>query len=106
MTNLLCLTVGLIPLILGYHYIFKPRKMARVQTRFRKRIEKLEKRLIKAHRVTGLSYVLVGTVLLLTFFHPAWIYNGFLITRLALGFFFPNFFAPLSNVQPVATQWI
>ncbi len=107
MINLICLLVGVGALIVGFGYIRKPRKMARVQAKVRKKIEKLEKKMIKSHRITGLSYVLAGTVFLLTVFHPVWIFNLFVVARLISGFLFPSFFVPASTVQVIVpTLWI
>ena len=92
MINTLFLTWGLIPILTGLGLIFRPRTVSRLQTQFRKKMEKMEKRLLKAHRATGLAFLILGSVLILSWFHPIWIYNAFLVVRIALGAFFPELF--------------
>lgn len=105
MINTIFLFWGMLPVAVGLGFIFRPRKMVRMQTRFRKRMERMEKRFYKAHRATGLGLVLAGLVLLLTYFHPVWIYNMFLVARVVIGLFFPHLFEP-TVVQAVRTVYL
>lgn len=97
---------GLIPLTIGFGLIFRPKAVSKAQVKFRKRIERMEKRFFKAHRETGLSFVLLGVVLILTYFHPVWIYNMFVVARLLAGLFFPHLFQTEGVAQVVRTVWI
>lgn len=105
MINTIFLVWGLIPVAMGIGFIFRPRRMLKAQTNFRKRMEKMEKKLFKAHRATGLGFVLVGLILLLTYFHPVWIYNMFLVARVVIGLLFPHLFEP-TIVQTVPTVYL
>ena len=105
MVNTVILIWGLIPLTIGFCYIFRPRRIAKAQAAFRKRAERMEKKLLKAHRATGLALVLMGLVMVLSWFHPVWIYNLFLVARVIAGLFFPQLFQ--GNVaQIIPTVWI
>lgn len=107
MVNTLFLFWGLIPVALGLGFIFRPRKMVRAQAKFRKRMEQLEKKLLKTHRTTGLALVLSGLVLILSYFHPVWIYNVFVVARLIAGLLFPGHFAtPVPENAVIPTVWI
>ena len=106
MINTIVLLWGLIPLTIGFSFIFRPKRMLSAQVSFRKRVERFEKRLFKAHRATGLAFVLLGLVLILTWFHPVWIYNMFLLARVVAGLFFPQFFRSHGVAQIVPTLWI
>lgn len=105
MTNLFFLLWGLVPVTIGFGFIFRPRRMAKAQVRFRQRMERMEKRFFKANRATGLAFVLLGTIFLLTYFHPVWIYNMFVVARLLAGLFFPELFET-TVVEVVPTTWI
>ena len=96
----------MIPLTLGVGFLVRPKKVLQAQTRFRKRMEKMEKRLFKAHRATGLAFILLGLIMLLSWFYPIWIFNLFAVARLLAGLFFPRLFQ--SNIIQTVTQitWI
>lgn len=106
MLNTFIFLWGLIPITLGMGFLFRPKKVARAQTRFRKRMEKMERRLFKAHRATGLAFILLGQILLLSWYYPVWIYHAFLLCRIVVGFLFPHLFPP-QGIQAVAqVTWI
>lgn len=94
MTDLIFLLWGLIPVALGIGLIYKPRQVLKAQASFRKRMERLEKRFFKAHQATGLFFILIGLVMILSWFHPVWIYNAIVMARILSGDIF---------VQPVDT---
>ena len=106
MINTLVLIWGLIPVTIGFGFVFRPKKMVRVQKNFRKRIESFEKKLFKAHRTSGLSFILAGTVLLMSYFYPVWIFNAFLVTRVVVGAFFPHLFETTIIAHTALTTWI
>jgi fatty acid desaturase len=106
MIDAMMLIWGLIPVTIGFGFIFRPRKMAKAQARFRKRIENFEKKLFKAHRATGLAILLLGVMMVLTWFHPVWIYNLFVVARVLAGLFFPQLFQPSHVAQIIPTVWI
>ena len=93
--SIFALFLGLIPLTLGVGFLFHPRKVIQAQTRFRKRMEKFEKKLYKNYRATGLAFVLLAVIFLLTTFYPVWIFNLFLTTRIVVGLIFPHLFTPV-----------
>lgn len=106
MIDAVMLVWGLIPVTIGFSFIFRPKKMAKSQARFRRRIENFEKKLFKAHRATGLAFLLLGVVMVLTWFHPVWIYNVFVVVRLLAGLFFPQLFEPTEVATIIPTVWI
>ena len=106
MVDTLFLMSGFVPLLIGLGLIFRPKKMMRVQAKFRKRMEKFEKQLYKAHRATGLGFLLLAVIILLNYFHPIWIFNLFLVTRLVAGLFFPQFFLQPTTTYIIPTVWI
>ena len=107
MIKIFCLIVGLVPIIFGYYYLFKPRKMARLQTKFRKRLEKAEKRLIRAHRVTGLAYVLAGTLIIMFFVHPLFFYNIGFVYGFLSQYIFPGWLTMSSAAKSIVpTVWL
>ena len=56
----------------------------------------------KSHRTKGLFLTLIGTVVLLSWFHPVWIFNLFLVTRIIAGGLFPQFFQPpFTTASPI-----
>ncbi len=100
MFNTIFLVSGLTPMVIGIGFLFRPRRMSRLQSRFRKRLERLERRLRRAHRVTGLAFLSVGFVMLLTYFYPVWVFNLFVVVRMVMGVFFPEMF---EAIRPVDT---
>lgn len=88
--GLLVTAWGLLPLMLGIGFIFRPRLMIKLEKGYSKRSKKLQKKLFKANRATGLFLFLIGFVVLLTYFYPIWIYNFFLITRILYLMVFPE----------------
>lgn len=91
--------------MMGLGFVFRPRMMMWLNKAYLARVKRLEKRLFKAHRATGLLMINVGLVILLTYFYPVWIYNCFLITRVVAGVFFPSLFEPARSVV-IPTYWI
>ncbi|MBI3540783.1 MAG: hypothetical protein HY073_01370 [Deltaproteobacteria bacterium] len=106
MINTIILIWGFIPMAVGLGFFFRPKKMVAAQTRFRKKAEKFEKRLYKAHRSTGLGFILVSLVFLLSAFHPVWIYNCFVVGRIITGVFFPSLFHPTMTLVKVTTPTV
>ena len=100
------LTWGLLPMMLGLGFIFRPRSIAKLERAYAKRAVQLQKRAFKAHRATGLALLLASTVMLLSWFYPVWIFNCFLITRYVAGFIFPAHFETLQTAQVIPTTWI
>lgn len=108
MANTLFFFWGLIPLTLGFGFIFRPKAVLKAHRAFEKRRGRLEKRLFRAHRATGLAFVLLGLVMFLSWFHPVWIYNLFVMARILVALFFPTAFQPDPSIIPTAGQtvWI
>lgn len=98
--GLLVTAWGLLPLMLGIGFIFRPRLMMKLGNGYSKRLKRLQKKLFKAHRATGLFLFLVGFVILLTYFYPVWIYNFFLVTRVLYLMVFP-----VKGSLPVQTEF-
>ena len=94
--------------MLGLGFLFRPRLMARWHRAYSSRVLKIQKRFIKAHRATGLFFVNVGLVMLLSYFYPVWIYHSFLFARIVVGTLFPSMFAPTQTVTLpfIPTVWI
>ncbi|MBI4196295.1 MAG: hypothetical protein HY539_00575 [Deltaproteobacteria bacterium] len=105
-TSILFLSCGFFPVLLGIGFIFKPKLMVRMEKAYTRQTQKLQRRLFKAHRATGLFFVLIGTVLTLSLFHPIWIYHCFLITRVIAGMIFPSLFETTNAASVVQTHWI
>lgn len=105
MANFIFLLWGLIPVGVGVGFLMRPRRMVRAQSQFRKKMEKLEKKLYRSHRVTGLCFLLLGTVFLASYFYPVWIFKMFLVGRIILGALFPELFRSQA-VAIVPTVWI
>lgn len=89
---------GLAPLLMGIGFIFRPNFMVRLEGAYSRRMKMIQGKFFKAHRATGLFFVLVGAVLLLSYFYPVWIYDCFLIARVIAGAVLPQLF------EPAATQ--
>lgn len=106
MLNSFVLMIGFIPLLTGLGLIFRPKQVAKAQVKFRKRMEKFEKRFFKAHRSAGLGFILGSLVFLMSYFHPVWIFNSFLVVRLVSGLFFPQLYQHTNAVKIVPTMWI
>lgn len=102
----LILTWGFLPVVLGFGFIFRPRLMAKLQRAYAKKAQKIQKKFLKAHRATGLFFINVGVLILLTAFYPVWIFNGFLLARIVVGFLFPSLFQATQTVAIVPTVWI
>ena len=99
MINTIFLFSGLFPLALGLGYFFKPSKILKMQTWFRKRLEKFEKRLCKRHRKVGVCFTLIGLFVIYTYFQPVWIYDMFVIARYVMGVIFPQAFEQVRQVS-------
>jgi len=69
-------------------------------------MERLEKKLFKAHRATGLAFLFLGTLFLLTAFYPVWIFKVSLVIRVILGALFPQLFQAHRVVSAVPVAWI
>ena len=107
MFDLIFLTWGLIPVGMGLGFIFTPRLIASLEKAYTRRARAFQRRLLKAHRTTGLFLLLVGVVVLTSYFDPTWIYNTFLVARLAMGVFFPQFFQVTTQTAvSIPTYWI
>ncbi len=106
MLNTLFLISGLFPLAIGTGFIFQPRRMRDYQTRFRKRLERLEKKTHRASRATGLSFLLTGTLMVAVYSNPNWIYRAFLAARIIAGVFFPHMFEPVRQASVTPTVFI
>ncbi len=94
MIGTLFLMFAAVPFTLGIGYLFRPRKMARIQSRYYKRLERAQKWFIKSHRLVGLGFVSMGFMVILTYFNPVWLYNAILVVRVVSGIFFPQVFEP------------
>lgn len=99
MFNTIFLFGGIFPLVTGVAYLFKPRKMLKIQTWLRKRQERLEKRLYKRHRVVGVCLTLLGLFVVCTCFQPVWIYDMFMIARYFVELMFPQVFEQMQQVS-------
>ncbi len=106
MTQALFFVWTLIPFSIGLGFLMRPKTMLKLQKKFRKRAESFEKRLFKAHRTTGLAFILVGLVFFLSAFYPVWIFNAFVVARLVTGFLFPHLFDPTIIRTVSTTVWI
>lgn len=108
MLNFLFLIWGLVPVGVGVGFLVRPRKMVQAQTRFRKKMEKLEKKLYKSHRSTGLFFVLLGVIFLVVALCPDWVSNAFVALRIFLGLVAPQLFQhtveTAISIKP--TYWI
>lgn len=82
MIDALFLAWGLVPLTIGFGFIFSPKMVLKAHKKFEKRRQAMTKKFFKAHRATGLAFVLLGVVMLLTWLHPVWIYNLFILARI------------------------
>lgn len=99
MINTIFLMSGLFPLAIGVGYFFKPRKILKVQTWFRKKQEKFEKRLYKQHRKVGVCFALLGLFIVYTYFQPIWIYDMFVVARYFVDLLFPEVFEQVRQVS-------
>ncbi|MBI2081990.1 MAG: hypothetical protein HYT76_00325 [Deltaproteobacteria bacterium] len=98
--GLLVTAWGLLPLTWGMGLIFHPRWTLKLQKKYAKLPKRLQKKISKAHRASGLFLFLVGFVILLTYFYPVWIYNFFLVTRVLYLMVFPE-----KGALPVQTEF-
>lgn len=106
MINTIFLMSSLIPLAIGAAFFFRPRKVLKIQAKFRKRLEKAEKRLHKEHRKVGLCFGVMGAFIIYTYFQPIWIYSAFYVARVMMGLFFPEMFEPVQQVEALPTVFI
>lgn len=106
MTDLILLTWGLTPLLLGVGFIFTPGLMARLEKAYARQAQRAQKRLFKAHRATGLFLVLAGMILLLSFFDSAWFYRFCYMAGYMAGMMFPGLFVSGPPPPSVPTFWI
>ena len=102
----LVLTWGLLPLIMGLGFVFHPAFMSKLAAAYTRQAKRIQGRFLKAHRATGLSFILVGVVLISSYFQPIWIYHCFLIARVVTGALFPQMFVPNSTTPVVPIHWI
>ena len=98
MINTLFFIMALSPMIAGLGFILKPRKMKKMQSWFRKKMERFETVLFKAHKKVGVAFVLLGMVMVYTYFQPIWVYNMFVAAQVVMGVFFPDM---MPDFQPV-----
>ena len=98
MINTVFFIVALTPIVVGLGFLLKPRKMKKLQAWFRKRMEKFEVLLFKSHKKVGVAFVLMGMVMVYTYFQPIWVYNMFVAARVVMGVFFPEM---MPEFQPV-----
>lgn len=97
---------GIIPIWIGFRFYFTPQKVKRAQVRFRRRIERLERRLYRAHRATGLVFMMIGTLVLVAYFQPVTVYYFFYYSHQLLTALFPQWMQPTQVVQQVSqTLW-
>ncbi len=99
MINTLFLLFALGPIVLGLGFILKPRKMKKIQAWFRKKMERFEMKLFKAHKKVGTCFVLMGFLMVYTYFQPIWIYHMFLVARIVMGVLFPGAFEQVQQVE-------
>jgi hypothetical protein len=99
MINTIFFGMALFPILLGLAFILKPRKMKKIQAWFRKKLERFEMAVFKAHKKVGVCFVLVGVVMVYTYFQPVWIYNMFLIARVVMGMVFPEMMDQVQQVE-------
>lgn len=97
--NTIFLLSAFVPLILGLGYLFRPKKMKKLQAWFRKKIEKMDTRVYKHRRAMGFGMVSLGLMMIYTYFQPIWIYNMFVIARVVMGVLFPEAFQDVQQVQ-------
>ncbi len=93
-------------MVFGLGFIFRPKSVARLAKSYHSRAQRVQKKLIKANRATGLFFILIGQVLLLSWFHPVWIYNCFVVARVIAGVLFPSMFVPAQTAAVIPTVWI
>lgn len=106
MINALLLSWGILPLAMGFGFLFRPRLMMRLEKSYARQAQRFQKRFFKAHRATGLFLILVGFVMILSIVYPVWIFNGFLLARLIAGALFPQMFIPTQTAIVIPTVWI
>jgi hypothetical protein len=99
MINTLFFVFAIFPIAVGMGFILKPRKMKRIQAWFRKRMERFENSLFKAHKKVGLVFVLMGMLMVYTYFQPVWVYNMFVAARLVMGVLFPDMMQNFQQVE-------
>lgn len=99
MINTIFLLSSLIPLTIGLGYLFGPRKVLKIQTWFRKKQARFEKRLFKQHRMVGVGFTLIGLFVVYTYFQPVWIYDMFVVARYVVGLIFPEVFEQVRQVS-------
>lgn len=99
MINTIFFLFALFPVVLGLGFILKPRKIKRIQAWFRKKMERCEMRLFKAHKRVGALFMLFGFLMVYTYFQPIWIYNMFVIGRIVMGVLFPDAFQEVQQVD-------
>lgn len=99
MINTLFFIVALTPIFIGLGFILKPKKMKKMQAWLRKKVEKVENRLLKSHKKVGFAFVFLGMVMVYTYFQPIWVYNMFIAARVVMGVFFPTMMP--ADFQPV-----
>lgn len=99
MINTLFFGIALFPILLGLGFILKPRKMKKIQAWFRKKLERFELFIFKSHKKVGVGFVLMGLLMVYTYFQPVWIYNMFMIARVVMGVVFPDMMDQVQQVE-------